>query len=282
MNKNEKSSKEKTKKGFKDLTISDNFVFTRVMQNKEIAKEVISILIGYKFDDIEFVETEKTLDVIYDSKSIRLDAYIKSEDKVINVEMQVASINDLAKRSNYYRIVIGMDALSTGDSYKDMPETYIIFICLFDPFKLNNFCYSFETYDKENKLLLDDRVRTIVYNAKKYDQAKSKKLANLLSYISDNKIENNFIKRLHKAVEKVKDNDIWKKEYMYYNAEMQDSKDTGIEIGKEQGIEIGKEQGIEYNKLENAKNLLDILDDRTIAKKIGLDIEVVQKLRKEN
>ncbi|MGL4452963.1 MAG: Rpn family recombination-promoting nuclease/putative transposase [Sarcina sp.] len=56
----------------------------------------------------------------------------------------------------------------------------------------------------------------------------------------------------------------------------------GLEQGIEQGIEQGKELGIEQGKLEAAKNLLDILDDETIATKLGLDIEKVRELRGQN
>ncbi|MPQ42954.1 Rpn family recombination-promoting nuclease/putative transposase [Clostridium tarantellae] len=45
--------------------------------------------------------------------------------------------------------------------------------------------------------------------------------------------------------------------------------------------EEAKKRGENKAKLEVAKNLLDILDDETIALKTGLDIEVVKKLRKE-
>lgn len=48
------------------------------------------------------------------------------------------------------------------------------------------------------------------------------------------------------------------------------------------GIEQGIKQGIMANKIENAKNLLDVLDDETIAEKIGLDLDTVKKLRKES
>ena len=51
--------------------------------------------------------------------------------------------------------------------------------------------------------------------------------------------------------------------------------------GHEQGLQEGLEQGIEKNKIENAKALLDILDDETIASKIELPLETVQKLRTE-
>ena len=40
-------------------------------------------------------------------------------------------------------------------------------------------------------------------------------------------------------------------------------------------------EGVEANKLANAKALLDILDDETIASKIELPLETVQKLRTE-
>ena len=47
---------------------------------------------------------------------------------------------------------------------------------------------------------------------------------------------------------------------------------------EKRGIEIG----IINTKIENAKNLLDVLDDETIAIKIGLKLETVKKLRQEN
>lgn len=44
----------------------------------------------------------------------------------------------------------------------------------------------------------------------------------------------------------------------------------------------GREEGRQENKIENAINLLDILTDEDIAKRIKLPLETVQQLRKEN
>lgn len=55
----------------------------------------------------------------------------------------------------------------------------------------------------------------------------------------------------------------------------------GLQMGLKQGLEQGIEQGIEKNKIENAKNLFDVLDDETISKKIKIDLDKVKKLRKE-
>ncbi len=46
-----------------------------------------------------------------------------------------------------------------------------------------------------------------------------------------------------------------------------------------ENIQKGFEIGIKKAKLENAKSLLDILDDETIAVKIGLPLDVVKELR---
>lgn len=54
-----------------------------------------------------------------------------------------------------------------------------------------------------------------------------------------------------------------------------------IEIRDKDAIrETALEEGEANNKLRNAENLLDILDDETIADKIGLPLEIVQELRK--
>ena len=55
----------------------------------------------------------------------------------------------------------------------------------------------------------------------------------------------------------------------------------GLEQGLQQGIEQGLQQGIEQTKVENARNLFDVLDDETISKKIKLDLDKVKKLREE-
>ena len=41
-----------------------------------------------------------------------------------------------------------------------------------------------------------------------------------------------------------------------------------------------KQEVSNKNKLENAKALLDVLEDEVIAEKIGLELEIVQELRK--
>ena len=55
----------------------------------------------------------------------------------------------------------------------------------------------------------------------------------------------------------------------------------GIEQGIQKGIQKGIEEGKKREKLEIARNLLDILDDKTIALKVGLNENDIKKLREE-
>ncbi|MGM9977523.1 MAG: hypothetical protein ACI33J_01875, partial [Clostridium sp.] len=69
---------------------------------------------------------------------------------------------------------------------------------------------------------------------------------------------------------------------MFILTEMREKAEKeGLQKGLEQGLEQGFEKGIEQNKIENAKNLFDVLDDETISKKIKLDLDKVKKLREE-
>lgn len=54
-----------------------------------------------------------------------------------------------------------------------------------------------------------------------------------------------------------------------------------LEEGMEKGIEKGIKEGERETKLNNARNLLDILDEKMIAERIGLPLETVRRLKKE-
>ena len=70
-----------------------------------------------------------------------------------------------------------------------------------------------------------------------------------------------------------------------YYRDLKNVTDTAWEEGKEEGITIGiekgKEEGERNKALEIARNLLDVLDDVTIALKTGLSQGDVQQLRQQ-
>ena len=73
----------------KELNLEDDFLFAKVMSNKEICKELLEKILEIEIEKIEMLEEQKTIDLLLESKGIRLDVYVKDGNNTIyNVEMQ--------------------------------------------------------------------------------------------------------------------------------------------------------------------------------------------------
>lgn len=71
----------------------------------------------------------------YDGKGVRLDVYAADDEKTVyDIEMQATSNKNLPKRSRYYQGMIDLNLIKKGEDYKTLRKSYIIFICIFDPF----------------------------------------------------------------------------------------------------------------------------------------------------
>ena len=81
--------------------------------------------------------------------------------------------------------------LSSGESYNSLPDTYVIFICDFDPFGLQRYCYSFENLCLEdNTLSLDDGSKSIFLSTKGNNSSDiSPELLSFLTFIRENQPE---------------------------------------------------------------------------------------------
>ena len=98
-----------TIKAWEDLTIQDNFLFQKVMRNSRLCKYLIEKILQIKIARITYPDTEKTIDIRLDSKSIRLDVYVEDEQgRMYDLEMQCSNGADgeLAKRTRYYQAMI--------------------------------------------------------------------------------------------------------------------------------------------------------------------------------
>lgn len=54
------------------------------------------------------------------------------------------------------------DALLTGKGYESLPDTYVIFICDFDPFGDAMYRYTIRRYSEENRKTLNDGRVTVL------------------------------------------------------------------------------------------------------------------------
>ena len=53
---------------WEDLTISNDFIFAKLMTDKEICKEIIENLLHIKIKDIKYIQEQKTINIKYNAK----------------------------------------------------------------------------------------------------------------------------------------------------------------------------------------------------------------------
>ena len=228
-------------KNFEELTLADRFIFFKVMQNPDLCKQLLEIILGIEIEHIEYVEGEKNIEVSYRGKSIRLDVYVRDgEGTVYNVEMQAAATSHLSKRSRYYQSMIDLEQLGKGAKYARLGKSFVIFICLSDIFHKGRHIYTFENRCIEDmRLTLDDGTKKIFLNPHSDMDDVTPELANFLKYLANGVAVDDFTERLVKAVETAKRNPRLMVEYMSYYADLDD-----IEMEREEALKQEREEAL--------------------------------------
>ena len=231
---------------WESLTLSNDFMFSKVMRDKEICRETLEILLDKKIGEITYIDNQKTIDINYDAKSVRLDVYVEDENRIYNIEMQVVNKKDLAKRSRYYQGMIDLNAIEKGEIYRDLKESIVIFICKFDPFGEGLSKYTFENICNENKeLYLKDGTSKVFFNTKDYYKERSEDAKSFLEYIEkETTSENNFVKKLEQKIKNIKENKVWRAEFMTLLMREQEIARDNFEKGMAEGVVKGREEGI--------------------------------------
>lgn len=257
-------------KAWEDLWISDDYMFAKVMRDKALCKTMLERLLHIKVKDLEYVEEQKTIDISYDAKSVRLDVYVEDDDRVFNIEMQTTNQKELAKRSRYYQGMIDLNTIEKGESYRKLKESYVIFICTFDPFGLGRVQYRFENLCLEdNSLHLGDGAKKVFFNTSDYAKSENAELRALLRYIdgkSDNPDKDCFVQELDDRMERVRENKEWRTEYMTLLMREQEIR----EEAEERGVKKGRAEGIAQNRIEMVLEML----------KEGIDISLIATISK--
>ena len=194
---------------WEELSISNDFLFGKVMQNPELCKELIQrILPDLKIDRVEYPELQKSIKQDMDAKSVRLDVYVKDEKEVVyDIEMQVSDTKELPKRSRYYQGMIDLQLIDKGQYYDELNRSYVIFICPFDIFDKGRHIYTFENICKEdNSISMGDEAVKIFLNAKGTMDDVSKELKAFLDYVAGKKPADSYVEKLEEAVKEAKKN----------------------------------------------------------------------------
>ena len=226
-------------KKWKSATIANNFIFYKIMRhNPDVCTELLEILLEMEIDHIE-MHGEETIETDFESKGIRLDVYAKNDSKAFNLEMQASDSKELPERSRYYQGCIDVDILQSGQKYKELKDSYVIFICISDLFEKGLPCYRFENLCLENNSIkLNDRSYKYFFIASNCDKILNEKQKAFMELVIGRKPKDKFCERLARLTEEAKKNTQWRKQYM----EWERQRTYDYESGKEAGIAEGVQQ----------------------------------------
>lgn len=240
------------RKTYDELTFMDDFMFREVMENHpEICQELAELLTGRKVLEVRLPEAQKEEKFLYEGRGVRFDIYFEDQaNTVYDIEMQTVVRTSIKKRSRYYSSMLDMDHLRQHMSYSELPDTYIVFICLDDPFHRDSVRYTFrETCEELPDLKLEDGSTIIFINSKGKDGA-SPELQDFLEYLNGRLPKSDLTEAIDRAVRDQKEDERGRRKYMtlqeHYDIEHEDGVQEGIvrgrKEGRKEGIAAGQKQ----------------------------------------
>ena len=279
----------KKRKTLQDLTIKDNFLFGAVMSVEENCKGFLEMVLGFSIAQV-VVSKEKSIVYHPEYKGVRLDIYAEDENHThYNVEMQMKKKTALGKRSRYYHSQMVMEALTSGEDYETMPDTFVIFVCDFDPFGEHLYCYTFGNECREKKnVKLDDGSCTIFLSTRgENEEEVPAELVRFLKFVtadleeSEEDFQDKLVKRFQETIHNIKAHREMGERYMIFEEMLREEKQEGRQEGLLEGRIEGRieatREGI-FELLEDLGEVPDKLRDRMEALEELGDLKFLFKL----
>lgn len=238
----------------KDLNLLDRFLFAEAMEDPEILKNMLEIILGRNIVFQQFPQTEKEKRRNPLQRFIKLDVWaMDTERAVYDAEVQKENTYNLPKRSRLYQGLIDSDLLPPGVvDFNELNNAYIILITPFDLFGKGLYRYTFQMQCLEvPELSLEDGATRIFLNTRGRDAKNvSPELIELLRYMEDTteatsrQCKSPRIQDIQKRIQVIKSSEKIGVKYMQAWEEkildQQKAKAEGLAEGLEQGLEQGQ------------------------------------------
>ena len=222
------------KKTLQEQTIRDNFLFAAAMMDGDNSKAFLSCLLGREIRRVE-ISYEKSIVYHPEQKGIRLDVFCADEENTrYNVEMQVLN-RKILKRARYYHGQIDMELLMAGTEYEELPDSFVIFICDFDPFGGGKYRYTAKMKLEELPgAVYEDGTHTIFLSTKgKNGSEVPEELAAFLKFAgasleaSEADYASDLVRRFQRSIHKIKSDREMRSRYMLFEEMMRDEYKAG-------------------------------------------------------
>ena len=270
---------DRNRRTLQELTFKDNFLFAATLLDPENCRLVLERILEIP---IERVEVSKEKSIVYhpEYRGVRLDVFARDEMHThYDVEMQIAA-QHIPKRARYYHSQMDMELISTGTGYEELPDSYVIFICDFDPLGLSKYRYTLRsTLLEDREYPYHDGIHTVMLNTKgKNEDEVPKELIKFLRFVeanladSTNDFEDPLVSRLQQSILEIKRNRVMGERYMLFEELLKDEYSAGMQDGMELGLKQGLEQGLRGVKTA----ILTVLSKRgTVTPQLQFRLETI-------
>ena len=273
------------------LPFTNDNIFMNVMRSPKICRALLELIlpneeigairirksdnplldnseIDEKADESMSIKTQKTLKLGADVHGVRFDAFVESSKLWADIEMQTSDGSELDKRARYYHANIDLDFLEQGQPYENLKPSYVIFICTFDHFNMDEPVYFFRSWDVEKSLPLKDLSYTIMLNTKCSPEKVPEALKPFYEYLNDPKKNqaSELTRMIDERVRKFNSNE-WRQKYMTFEYILNERERKSFA------------EGVAKEKREIAKNMKEKnIPNTDIAEITGLSAEEIEKL----
>lgn len=241
--------------GARELRFADSPMFDRVMADESICREVVEVVLGIEVGKVVYHNVEQAMEPVVGRRGVRLDAYLKGDGAVYDVEMQSYGRMCIDRRFRYYQSAIDMTLLGKGRGYDLLPDSYVVFICTEDPYGMGLPRYGFERVCEEDPSLRSEcGSHWVALNASAHRAATGERLRSLLEYV-----DNGFVgaDRLVRRIDgKVSEANLDRKWVEQVFSIMDAEEDAAMQIQmaervyRKKGLEEGRVEGLAEGRAE--------------------------------
>ena len=240
--------------------LTNDIIFGWVMKSEENCLAIIrAILPELNITGIVHKEVQHEITPVTSARGVRFDAVVKDDqERYYDIEMQVENTGDLGRRARYYQSQIDNETLMKGQTFHMLKESFVIFLCAFDPFSYGLRRYQFHQYeDTIRDLRLDTYSHVLFINSKGTEGEVSNDLAGIIDVMNQKPNQTNpLASKLMKEIDYYNQDSEKRRELMDYATRLEDERLIGERIGEKRGRKEGKIEGRIEERNRNARNII--------------------------
>ena len=247
--------------------MDDTFMRGLFKENLPLAELVLRIITGKPDLILTKCETQADMKRVTGARSICLDAYATdSAGKKYDIEVQRADNGADPHRARYHSSVMDVENLDEKQDYKELPDTYVIFITENDYYKAGEPLYTIQNMNLTLNRPFNDGAHILYVNGEYRDDSEIGRLMHDFNCTSAE--EMNFDLMAERT------------RYLKENPKGVGSMCKAMEELRVESYAEGKAEGVEIGKMEQAKNTALKLSRKgnsveEIADLLGYDVDTV-------